>query len=63
MGKSEDPMAVLDTELRVRGVQGLRVADTSIMPLLNQGHTQMPAYAIGEKAADLIKGGSLRTEP
>jgi hypothetical protein len=49
-------MAVLDSKLRVRGVQGLRVADTSIMPLLNQGHTQMPAYAIGEKAADLIKG-------
>ncbi|KAH7370498.1 hypothetical protein BKA65DRAFT_488561 [Rhexocercosporidium sp. MPI-PUGE-AT-0058] len=56
MGTSDDPMAVLDAELRVRGVKGLRVADTSVMPLLNQGHTQMPAYAIGEKAADLIKG-------
>ncbi|KFY43004.1 hypothetical protein V494_02139 [Pseudogymnoascus sp. VKM F-4513 (FW-928)] len=56
MGASDDPLAVLDSELRVRGVQGLRVADTSVMPLLNQGHTQMPAYAIGEKAADLIKG-------
>ncbi|PVH88080.1 GMC oxidoreductase [Cadophora sp. DSE1049] len=56
MGKSDDTMAVLDAELRVRGVKGLRVADTSVMPLLNQGHTQMPAYAIGEKAADLIKG-------
>jgi choline dehydrogenase-like flavoprotein len=56
MGADEDPMAVLDAELRVRGVKGLRVADTSVMPLLNQGHTQMPAYAIGEKAADLIKG-------
>lgn len=56
MGASDDPMAVLDAELRVRGVKGLRVADTSVMPLLNQGHTQMPAYAIGEKAADLIKG-------
>lgn len=53
-------MAVLDEELRVRGVKGLRVADTSVMPLLNQGHTQMPAYAIGEKAADLIKGVSLQ---
>ncbi|PBP20628.1 alcohol oxidase [Diplocarpon rosae] len=59
MGRREDPMAVLDSELRVRGVRGLRVADTSVMPLLNQGHTQMPAYAIGEKAADLIKGRSL----
>jgi choline dehydrogenase-like flavoprotein len=56
MGRADDPLAVLDAELRVRGVKGLRVADTSIMPLLNQGHTQMPAYAIGEKAADLIKG-------
>lgn len=56
MGTSDDPMAVLDAELRVRGVRGLRVADTSVMPLLNQGHTQMPAYAIGEKAADMIKG-------
>ena len=60
MGTAEDPMAVLDSELRVRGVKGLRVADTSVMPLLNQGHTQMPAYAIGEKAADLIKGGLLQ---
>jgi choline dehydrogenase-like flavoprotein len=56
MGAEEDPMAVLDATLRVRGVKGLRVADTSVMPLLNQGHTQMPAYAIGEKASDLIKG-------
>ncbi|TVY39803.1 Oxygen-dependent choline dehydrogenase [Lachnellula occidentalis] len=59
MGTDSDPMAVLDSELRVRGVKGLRVADTSVMPLLNQGHPQMPAYAIGEKAADLIRGKSL----
>lgn len=56
MGTDSDRMAVLDADLKVLGVQGLRVADTSVMPLLNQGHTQMPAYAIGEKAADLIKG-------
>lgn len=60
MGSDDDPMSVLDAELRVRGVKGLRVADTSVMPLLNQGHTQMPAYAIGEKAADLIKGQFLQ---
>jgi hypothetical protein len=36
MGKDDDPMAVLDAELQVRGVKGLRVADTSVMPLLNQ---------------------------
>ena len=54
MGKKEDPLAVLDERLRVRGVKGLRVADTSIMPTLNSGHTQMPAYGIGEKCAELI---------
>lgn len=55
MGKGNDPLSVVDEKLRVRGVRGLRIADTSIMPTLNQGHTQMPAYGIGEKAADLIK--------
>lgn len=58
MGKDDDPMAVLDAKLRVRGVHGLRVADTSIMPSLHGGHTQMPAYGIGEKAADLIKAAA-----
>lgn len=55
MGKADDEMAVLDEKLRVRGVNGLRVADVSVMPLVNNGHTQMPAYGIGEKAADLLK--------
>ncbi|GME50210.1 Glucose-methanol-choline oxidoreductase [Neofusicoccum parvum] len=55
MGKDDDPLAVLDARLRVRGVEKLRVADCSVMPLMNQGHTQMPAYGIGEKAADLVK--------
>jgi choline dehydrogenase-like flavoprotein len=59
MGKSNDPMAVLDEKLRVRGVHGLRVVDVSIMPELNNGHCQMPAYGIGEKAADLIKEAAL----
>ena len=58
MGRSDDPTAVLDERLRVRGVKGLRVADTSVMPTLNQGHTQLPAYAIGEKCASLIKEDS-----
>lgn len=48
-------MAVLDEKLQVRGVVGLRVADCSVMPALHGGHTQMPAYGIGEKCADLIK--------
>ncbi|KAF7554396.1 hypothetical protein G7046_g6839 [Stylonectria norvegica] len=55
MGKVSDPKSVVDEKLCVKGVQGLRVVDCSIMPLLHGGHTQMPAYGIGEKAADLIK--------
>ena len=42
MGKADDPMAVLDEKLQVRGVKGLRVADASVMPTLHGGHTQMP---------------------
>lgn len=55
MGKSDDPMAVLDEELFVRGVTNLRIADASIMPRLMGGHPQMAVYGIGEKAADMIK--------
>ncbi|KAI3558458.1 GMC oxidoreductase [Colletotrichum abscissum] len=55
MGNASDRNAVVDPTLTVMGVKGLRVADCSIMPVLNGGHTQMPAYGIGEKAADLIK--------
>jgi choline dehydrogenase len=58
-----DPASVVDEELRVRGVQGLRVADASVMPDIIRGHTQAPAMVIGEKAADLVlqsaKSGSL----
>lgn len=50
-----DLMAVVDPELRVHGVAGLRVADASIMPRLIRGHTNAPTVMIGEKAADLIK--------
>lgn len=49
-----DEASVVDPSLRVRGVAGLRVADASIMPTLNRGHTHAPAVMIGEKAADLI---------
>ena len=57
MGMDEDPLAELDSRLRVRGVRGLRVADVSIMPTLNSGHTQWPAYGIGEKCAEMVRGG------
>jgi choline dehydrogenase-like flavoprotein len=55
MGKPEDANAVLDSRLRVRGVRNLRVADVSSVPKVNNGHTQMVAYGIGEGAAEIIK--------
>lgn len=53
-----DEGAVLDAELRVRGVQGLRVADTSVMPAIPSGNLNAPAIMIGERAADFVRRDS-----
>ena len=58
MGLADDPMAVVDNQLRVRGVDGLRVADASVMPTLIGGNTNAPTIMIGEKCADLIRRGN-----
>ncbi len=51
-----DEMAVVDPQLRVRGVAGLRIADASVMPAIIGGNTNAPTIMIGEKAADMIRG-------
>lgn len=55
MGPASDRGAVVDSDLRVYGTQGLRVADASIMPIIPSGNTMAPVIVIAEKAGDLIK--------
>ncbi|TCP08321.1 choline dehydrogenase-like flavoprotein [Caldimonas thermodepolymerans] len=54
MGPATDPMAVVDARLRVHGLEGLRVADASIMPTIIGGNTSAPAMMIGERCADFL---------
>ncbi|MES2069960.1 MAG: GMC family oxidoreductase N-terminal domain-containing protein [Pseudomonadota bacterium] len=54
MGRDGDPMAVVDSQLRVRGIRGLRVVDASVMPTITSGNTNSPTIMIAEKAAALM---------
>lgn len=56
MGRADDPMAVVDPEARVIGVEGLRLADSSVFPQITNGNLNGPSIMVGEKAADHILG-------
>jgi len=58
IGSDDDPMAVLDSQFRVRGVEGLRVVDASVFPKIPGYYIAVPIYMISEKAADVIINGS-----
>jgi choline dehydrogenase len=59
----EDAAAVVDEQLRVNGLQGLRVVDASVMPVVPRGNTNAPTIAVAERAADVIRHGRALAEP
>jgi choline dehydrogenase len=59
MGRADDAMAVVTPDLKVRGVQGLRVIDASVMPNVICGNTNATSVVIGDKGADLVLGQAL----
>jgi len=59
MGSERQPEAVVDADLQVRGTEGLRVIDASVMPNVPGGNTNAPTIMIAEKGADLIRGRRL----
>ena len=61
MAPDSDPMGVVNPRLKVRGIQGLRVADASIFPLLVSGNPNAAAIMVGERVADFIKEDHLFT--
>ncbi len=63
MGRADDPDAVVDADLRVIGVRGLRVVDASVMPVVPSANTYVPTLAVAEKASDLIRAAAVPEAP
>jgi 5-(hydroxymethyl)furfural/furfural oxidase len=57
MGRPEDPMSVVDSNGRVKGIEGLRVVDASIFPVVPCANTNFPTLMVAEKIADAINAG------